>query len=89
MRTDPVLARVKLVAEPWDVGPLGWRTGQFPPPFAEWNDRFRDAARRLLAAGASARVRDGESAGGVRDLATRLAGSARRVRRPTAGRWRR
>ncbi len=45
LRTDPVLSRVKLIAEPWDVGLHGWRTGQFPPPFAEWNDRFRDTVR--------------------------------------------
>src|SRR5450756_3116898 len=45
LRTDPVLSRVKLIAEPWDLGVHGWRTGQFPPPFAEWNDHFRDAVR--------------------------------------------
>ena len=45
LRTDPVLSRVKLIAEPWDVGMHGWRTGQFPPPFAEWNDRYRDRVR--------------------------------------------
>src|SRR5690606_14290573 len=45
LATDPVLSHVKLIAEPWDVGPGGWRTGQFPAPMADWNDRFRDAAR--------------------------------------------
>jgi len=74
-RADPVLADVKLVAEPWDVGPFGWRTGQFPPPFAEWNDRFRDDVRTFWLADA-ARGRRGEPGGGVRHLATRLAGSA-------------
>jgi isoamylase len=74
-RVDPVLAEVKLIAEPWDVGPHGWRTGQFPVPFSEWNDRFRDSVREFWLPG-SARVRAGELAGGVRDLATRLAGSA-------------
>ncbi|WP_347353603.1 glycogen debranching protein GlgX [Intrasporangium sp.] len=74
VRTDPVLSQVKLVAEPWDVGMHGWRTGQFPPPFAEWNDRYRDAMRTywlrdLAASGA------GETGHGVRDVATRLAGS--------------
>src|SRR5699024_12000181 len=39
LRADPVLSRTRLIAEPWDVGVHGWRTGQFPPPFAEWNDR--------------------------------------------------
>ncbi|HEX2809788.1 MAG TPA: glycogen debranching protein GlgX [Kineosporiaceae bacterium] len=74
-RIDPVLTDVKLIAEPWDVGPHGWRTGQFPVPFSEWNDRFRDTVRDFWLIG-SARVAAGEPAGGVRDLATRLAGSA-------------
>ena len=42
---DPLLAGVKLIAEPWDLGPGGYRLGQFPPGWVEWNDRFRDAAR--------------------------------------------
>jgi glycogen operon protein len=70
-RADPVLAEVKLIAEPWDVGPHGWRTGQFPPPFAEWNDRFRDGVRSFWLRAAVA----GQPTG-VSDLATRLAGSA-------------
>ncbi|MFE2171488.1 glycogen debranching protein GlgX [Kitasatospora sp. NPDC059462] len=42
---DPLLNRVKLIAEPWDVGPGGYRVGGFPPPWAEWNDRYRDTVR--------------------------------------------
>lgn len=42
---DPVLADVKLIAEAWDIGGDGYRLGQFPPPFAEWNGRFRDDMR--------------------------------------------
>jgi glycogen operon protein len=42
---DPVLAGTRLVAEPWDVGPGGYRLGQFPPGWSEWNDRFRDTMR--------------------------------------------
>jgi glycogen operon protein len=42
---DPVLATVKLIAEPWDVGPGGYQVGGFPPGWAEWNDRFRDTVR--------------------------------------------
>lgn len=42
---DPVLRGLKLIAEPWDIGPGGYRLGQFPAPFAEWNDRFRDTVR--------------------------------------------
>ncbi len=76
-RTDPALADVKLVAEPWDVGDGGWRTGSYPPPFAEWNDRFRDGVRTFwLADAAAARRGHGEPGHGVRELATRLAGSA-------------
>ncbi|WP_116112879.1 glycogen debranching protein GlgX [Austwickia chelonae] len=72
MRTDPVLSRVKLVAEPWDCGVHGWRTGQFPPPFAEWNDRFRDTARTFWLVDMAATAYRGH---GVRELATRMAGS--------------
>ncbi len=45
MMQDPLLARVKLVAEPWDCGPGGYQLGRFPPGWAEWNDQFRDTAR--------------------------------------------
>ncbi len=75
LRTDPLLAEVTLIAEPWDVGPDGWRTGQFPEPISEWNDRFRDAARDFWLVDLG-RVRRGEEAQhGVAELATRLAGS--------------
>jgi len=43
---DPVLARAKLIAEPWDLGPDGYQLGRFPGRFLEWNDRFRDTVRR-------------------------------------------
>ncbi|GAA3611681.1 glycogen debranching protein GlgX [Marihabitans asiaticum] len=77
IEADPVLSQVHLVAEPWDLGPHGWRTGQFPSPFAEWNDRFRDAAREFwLTDLAVARgARQGASTHGVREIATRVAGS--------------
>ncbi|NCU21234.1 glycogen debranching enzyme GlgX, partial [Candidatus Falkowbacteria bacterium] len=65
LRQDPVLARVKLIAEPWDVGPGGYRLGEFPPPFAEWNDRYRDGVRRFWRG-------DGSRA----ELARRIVGSA-------------
>jgi glycogen operon protein len=42
---DPVLHRVKLIAEPWDCGPGGYQLGRFPPGWAEWNDQFRDTLR--------------------------------------------
>jgi glycogen operon protein len=75
LQTDPVLSGLKLVMEPWDVGPGGWQTGNFPPPMGEWNDRFRDASRSFwlesVASGVSGRPMEG-----IRELATRLAGSA-------------
>ena len=43
---DPVLSTVKLIAEPWDIGPGGYQLGQYPCGWAEWNDRFRDISRR-------------------------------------------
>ncbi len=75
LRTDPVLSQVKLIAEPWDLGIQGWRTGQFPPPFSEWNDRFRDRVRSFWLVDL-ARNLAGQTGHGVQDLATRLAGSA-------------
>jgi glycogen operon protein len=44
---DPVLSQVKLIAEPWDVGEGGYQVGNFPVLWAEWNDRYRDTARRF------------------------------------------
>ena len=63
---DPVLRELKLIAEPWDVGPGGHRLGTFPPGWGEWNDRYRDAARRFWRG----------DAGFTGELATRVAGSA-------------
>jgi glycogen operon protein len=45
LRADPVLAYVKFIAEPWDVGPGGYQLGHFPPGWSEWNDRYRDTVR--------------------------------------------
>ncbi|MFN8122968.1 MAG: glycogen debranching protein GlgX [Thermoleophilia bacterium] len=42
---DPVVSRVKLIAEPWDVGPGGYQVGNFPPQWSEWNGRYRDTVR--------------------------------------------
>ncbi len=64
---DPVLNRVKLIAEPWDIGPGGYQLGAYPAPFAEWNDKFRDNARSFWRG----------DAGTVSAIATGLAGSAR------------
>jgi len=62
---DPVLSRVKLIAEPWDCGPGGYQVGRFPPGWAEWNDQFRDTVRDFWR---------GESS--AAELAPRLYGSA-------------
>ena len=47
IKDDPVLSKVKLIAEPWDIGPGGYQLGAFPSGWAEWNDRFRDCVRRF------------------------------------------
>ncbi|MFO1421288.1 MAG: glycogen debranching protein GlgX [Candidatus Competibacteraceae bacterium] len=47
IRQDPALSRVKVIAEPWDIGPGGYQLGGFPAGTAEWNDRFRDTVRRF------------------------------------------
>ena len=78
VRQDPVLSRVKLIAEPWDLGPNGYQLGNFPPGWAEWNAQYRDTIRRFW------KGDDGLVAG----LASRLAGSSdifgRHGRRPWA-----
>jgi len=63
---DPVLSRVKLITEPWDLGPGGYQVGRHPPGMAEWNDKFRDEVRRFWRGDASLRGA----------LAARLQGSA-------------
>ncbi|NUS88885.1 MAG: glycogen debranching protein GlgX [Streptomyces sp.] len=63
---DPVCRRVKLIAEPWDVGAGGYQVGAFPPPWSEWNDRYRDAVRDFWRGALP----------DVRDLGTRLSGSS-------------
>ena len=63
---DPVVSNVKLIAEPWDVGPGGYQVGNFPPPWTEWNGKYRDTVRDVWS---GAHV-------GIRDLAYRLTGSS-------------
>ena len=63
---DPVLRHVKLIAEPWDVSMDGYRVGEFPPPWVEWNDQYRDTMRDFWRS----------QSDGVRNVATRLAGSS-------------
>lgn len=48
VQQDPTLQRLKLIAEPWDLGPGGYQVGSFRPGWAEWNDKFRDTVRRFF-----------------------------------------
>jgi glycogen operon protein len=66
LQADPVLSRCKLVVEPWDLGPDGWRTGRMPVGLSQWNDRFRDAVRGFWRG----------DQGLLPELASRLAGSS-------------
>ena len=66
VQQDPLLASVKLISEPWDIGPGGYRVGGFPPGWAEWNGRYRDCVRRFW------RGDEGQ----VPELASRLTGSS-------------
>lgn len=66
VRQDPTLNRVKLIAEPWDLGHDGYQVGQFPPGWAEWNDRYRDGMRAFWKG-------DG---GQIGEFARRLTGSS-------------
>jgi glycogen debranching enzyme glgX len=75
MVTDPLLSTVKLINEPWDLGPNGWNTGRFPAPTADWNDHFRNTVRSFWLAQPRS-ITSGGGGGDLRDLATRLAGSA-------------
>lgn len=75
LATDPVLRDVKLIAEPWDIGPGGWQTGNFPIPISEWNDRYRDAIRDFWLADFNNYLA-GRGMGNAANLATRLSGSS-------------
>ena len=63
---DPVIGRVKLIAEPWDVGEGGYQVGGFPPGWSEWNGKYRDTVRRFWRG----------DPGMLPELATRLSGSS-------------
>jgi glycogen operon protein len=78
LQQDPVLAEVKLIAEPWDLGPDGYQVGNFPGGWGEWNGRYRDTVRRFWRG----------DPGQLGELASRLSGSGdlfeRRGRSPYA-----
>ena len=65
IREDPVLSQVKMIAEPWDMGPYGYQVGAFGPGWSEWNDRFRNHIRDFWRGNTH----------GVGELAQRLLGS--------------
>lgn len=66
IQQDPVISRVKLIAEPWDVGAGGYQVGNFPPLWTEWNGKYRDTVRRFVKG----------DAGVLGEMATRLTGSS-------------
>jgi isoamylase len=66
MHQDPTISRIKLIAEPWDVGPGGYQAGNFPVRWTEWNGKYRDAVRKFWR---------GEP-GQVAEMASRVAGSS-------------
>ncbi|NUT72166.1 glycogen debranching protein GlgX [Pseudarthrobacter sp. C4D7] len=66
VQQDPVVSQVKLIAEPWDVGPGGYQVGNFPPLWTEWNGKYRDAVRDFWRGTPST----------LGEFASRLAGSA-------------
>jgi glycogen operon protein len=66
IQQDPVLSQVKLIAEPWDVGPGGYQVGNFPIGWAEWNGKYRDAVRHVWRG----------DRGHIPEFASRLAGSS-------------
>ncbi len=78
VQQDPVVSQVKLIAEPWDVGPGGYQVGNFPPQWTEWNGKYRDTVRDFWR---------GEP-GTIGEFAARLTGSAdlyeHSARRPVA-----
>ncbi|NNM01838.1 MAG: glycogen debranching protein GlgX, partial [Gammaproteobacteria bacterium] len=74
---DPVLSGLKLIAEPWDLGPDGYRLGGFRPSWAEWNDRYRDATRQFWRG----------DAGTLPEFARRMHGSDDLFGHPERGPW--
>ncbi|GAA2782090.1 glycogen debranching protein GlgX [Streptomyces rameus] len=66
IQQDPVISRVKLIAEPWDVGEGGYQVGNFPPLWSEWNGKYRDAVRDFWRA----------EPGSLGEFASRLTGSS-------------
>jgi glycogen operon protein len=66
IQQDPVLSGLKLIAEPWDLGPDGYQVGNFPPLWTEWNGKYRDCVRRFWRG----------HPGTIGEMASRLTGSS-------------
>jgi glycogen operon protein len=66
VRQDPIVSRVKLIAEPWDLGPGGYQVGRFPIGWGEWNGKYRDTSRKFWRG----------DPGQMGEFASRLAGSS-------------
>ena len=66
IQQDPILSEVKLIAEPWDLGPSGYQVGNFPVLWSEWNGKYRDSIRRFWKG----------HGGTIAELASRLSGSS-------------
>jgi glycogen operon protein len=75
MQEDPVIGSTKLIVEPWDLGPGGWQTGNFPPGFPEWNDKYRDSVRKFWLSDVSMARKQGHHNNGVQELAGMISGS--------------
>ena len=87
LKQDPILAKVKLIAEPWDIGEGGYQLGRFPNQWMEWNDRFRDTCRRFwrgdegLASEFAARIHGSSD---IFEPQTQTHAQSRTSRRPSA-----
>jgi isoamylase len=66
VQQDPIVSQVKLIAEPWDIGPGGYQVGNFPPQWTEWNGKYRDTVRDFWRGEPST----------LNELASRLSGSS-------------
>jgi len=73
--SDPELQGVKMIAEPWDVGMGGWQVGNFPEPWSEWNDDYRDRTRNFWLTDIAATRANGVAPIGIGQLASKLSGS--------------
>ncbi|MBG6107077.1 glycogen debranching protein GlgX [Frigoribacterium sp. CG_9.8] len=73
--SDPQLQGVKMIAEPWDVGMGGWQVGNFPEPWSEWNDDYRDRTRDFWLTDIAAARANGVAPIGIGPFASKLSGS--------------